>query len=53
MQWFGFYRLYLVKDFKHVLILNYTLEALFQSLPLLIIGGHPNAVVTQDAMSGL
>lgn len=42
IQWFGFYRIYKVKDFTKFLIANYMVEVFFQSLPCILISASTN-----------
>jgi hypothetical protein len=43
IMWFGHLRLYSVKDFLNLLMINYIVEFFYQSLPLTIIAQTTNA----------
>jgi hypothetical protein len=53
IQWFGFYRMYKVKDFKPLLISNYLVEVWVQSLPCILISAATNAETRFMPLSSL
>ncbi len=50
MLWFGFYRLFSVKDFTAVVFTSYCLELVFQSVPLVFIQGINNGIMQDSGL---
>ena len=45
MLWFGFYRMYAVKDFPILIFINYCFEFFLQNIPLVFVQGTNNATL--------
>lgn len=50
MLWFGFYRLFSVKDFTAVVFTSYCLELVFQAVPLVFIMGINNGIMQDSGL---
>lgn len=52
MLWFGTYRIYPVKDFMNLLIINFVGELLFQALPFSLLTLEANTLSQNDNDDG-
>jgi hypothetical protein len=53
MFWFGTYRIYPVKDFMNVLILNFVCELFLQTLPLTLLTMQANTLAVDASDDGV